>query len=248
MRVLVLRPNQEGTRTARALARRGHEAVLAPLLEILPIEGASLPASPSTYAAVIAASPHALMLLQAEDRSRLAELPAIVVGARTAGAAEKAGLRIIQPVHPTASELAAALAEAVPLGPILYLAGRDRRPEIEEALRREGRSFILVEVYAAAVVPKFPPLAGTALRHREIAAVLHYSAGSAKAYVRLAEAERLLSRALAPAQLCLSAAVAEPLIDAGAKRVELAASPEESHLLALLPLSPGASRKLLRSR
>ncbi|MBV9567729.1 MAG: uroporphyrinogen-III synthase [Hyphomicrobiales bacterium] len=241
--MLVLRPRQEAARTARALARRGHDAILAPLLQVEPFEGACLPVSLSAYTAAIAASPHAFTLLPPGDRSRLAELPAMVVGSRSARAAEKAGLRIMPPVHPNARSLAAALTEDPPAGRLLYLAGRERRPEIEKALQRQGRSFLLVEVYSAAVVPRLPPVAMSALRLREVGAVLHYSARSAEAYVALAKARRLLARALAPAQLCLSAAVAEPLLDAGAKRVEVAASPHEARLLALLPALDRASGK-----
>ncbi|MBV9591237.1 MAG: uroporphyrinogen-III synthase [Hyphomicrobiales bacterium] len=243
MKILVLRPEEQGLRTARALARRGHGAVLAPLLEVLPIAGTRLPASPSGYAAVIAASAHALSLLHPGDRSRLAGLPALVVGIRTAKAAEEAGLRLQRPSCRTARELAAALAGAAPRGRLLYLAGRDRRPEIEEALRREGRSFNLVEVYEAAVVSRLPEVAASTLRQGQIGAVLHYSARSARAYVSLAKARRMLPRALAPSQLCLSRAVAEPLLAAGAKRVEIASSPKEPHLLALLEVRPRRSRK-----
>ncbi len=240
MRVLVLRPKAQGVRTARALARLGHEAVLAPLLEIAAIDGTGIPASRSgtRYGAVIAASPNAFTLLGAENRARLVALPALLVGARTARAAEKAGLRALRPVHRTARDLVLALPDQAPQGRLLYLAGRDRRPEIEQALRRKRRSFDIVEVYAATVMPALPLGAAAALRRREIDAVLHYSARSAKAYVTVAKAQRLLIRALAPRQLCLSKAVAEPLLEAGAKRLELAGAPNEASLLNLLR-SPG---------
>jgi uroporphyrinogen-III synthase len=243
--VLVLRPKAQGARTARALARLGHEAVLAPLLEITPIEEARLPSprSGKPYAAVIAASPHVFTLLDPENRARLAALPAMLVGARTARAAEKAGLCALRPLYRSAGELAAALRDRAPQGRLLYLTGRDRRPEIEHALRREKRSFDIVEIYAATILPALPLDAAAALRRREIDAVLHYSARSAKAYVTVAKAQRLLARALAPLQLCLSEAVADPLIAAGAKRVELAGAPNEACLLGLLPSPLHTSRK-----
>ena len=241
----MLRPKPQGVRTARALVRLGHEAVLVPLFEIAPLDEARVPPcrSKRPYGAVIAASPHAFRLLDAESRARLAKLPAMVVGARSARAAERAGLRVLKPVYRTAQELAKALPEHAPEGRLLYLAGRDRRPEIEEALRREKRGFVLVEVYAAIVTPEIPKTASQALRRREIDAVLHYSPRSAKAYVALARAKRLLRRALCPLQLCLSEAVGRPLIEAGAKRLELAPSPNEASLLALLPTPIRVSRK-----
>ncbi len=237
MRVLVLRPREAALRTARSLARIGHEAVVAPLIEIAAIDEGRLPSSRTRapYGGVIAASAHALTLLHAESRNELTGLPAMVVGARTAAAAERAGLCALRPVFRTARELASALPERAPPGRLLYLAGRDRRPDIEEALRREARTFLLVEVYDARLAAALPSAAAAALRDRALEAVLHYSARSAKAYVALATAAGLLSQALGPAQLCLSGAVARPLVEAGANCVKLAAFPDEPHLLALLP-------------
>ncbi len=245
MKVLVLRPKAQGARTARALARLGHEAVLAPLLEISRLDDPLPPSlrSRSRHGAVIAASPNALALLDGEIQARLAGLPAIVVGARTARAAEEAGLRALRPAYRTARELASALPAHAPAGRLLYLAGRDRRPEIEDALRRAKRSFDIVEIYAATMVPHIPLSAVEALHGREIDAVLHYSPRSAKAYVTLAKARRLLARALAPPQLCLSEAVAEPLVEDGAKRVEIAGAPQEKCLLGLLQARRRTSAK-----
>jgi uroporphyrinogen-III synthase len=237
MKVLLLRQRDAAASTARSLARLGHEAVLAPLIEIAAIDEGRLPhdRSKKPYGAVIAASANAFTSLHPRSRAALEGLPAMVVGARTASVAEGAGLSPLRPVFRTARELASALHGIAPPGRLLYLAGRDRRPEIEIALRRGTRAFVLVEVYAADLAPALPSAAETALRRGEIDAVLHYSARSAKAYVALAQAAALLPQALRPVQLCLSGAVAEPLIDAGARRVKLAASPDEAHLLALLP-------------
>ena len=190
-------------RTARSLARIGHEAVVAPLIEIAAIDEGRLPSSRTRapYGGVIAASAHALTLLHAESRNELTGLPAMVVGARTAAAAERAGLRALRPVFRTARELASALPERAPPGRLLYLAGRDRRPDIEEALRREARTFVLVEVYDARLAAGTSFAAAAALRDRALEAVLHYSARSAKAYVALATAARSL---VAGARLRLS--------------------------------------------
>ncbi|MFI5012234.1 MAG: uroporphyrinogen-III synthase [Hyphomicrobiales bacterium] len=234
MKVLVLRAQPAAARTARCLARLGHDAVVAPLFEVAPLNEGRLPADKfeMPYGAVIAASANAFAALHAESRGTLAGLPVLVVGERTARAAESMGLRPVRPAFQTARELASALGESVSPGRLLYLAGRDRRPDIEAALRNQARPFTLVEIYAANRVPALPPAAATALRCGEIEAVLHYSVRSACAYVTLAEAETLLPQALAPIQLCLSAAIAREV--AGARLVKFAASPDESHLLALL--------------
>ena len=241
MRVLVLRPKSAGRAHRACLGPLGHEAVLAPLLEIAAIDGTGVSRFPirnTLWRGDRRKPPRLHAAGCGKPGAARRRLPAMVVGARTARAAEKAGLRALRPVHRTARDLVLALPDQAPQGRLLYLAGRDRRPEIEQALRRKRRSFDIVEVYDATVMPALPLGAAAALRHREIDAVLHYSARSAKAYVTVAKAQRLLIRALAPRQLCLSKAVAEPLLEAGAKRLELAGAPNEASLLNLLR-SPG---------
>jgi uroporphyrinogen-III synthase len=239
VKVLVLRPQPAAARTARALSGLGHQAVVAPLIVIAPAPGKRIAplADGMNYAAVIAASANALAMLDAEERVRLAGLPALLVGARTARAAAAIGLRPMRRVFRTARELVAALPEFSGAGRLLYLAGHDRRPEIELALRQGRYAFTLAQVYAADIVPSLPPMAEAALREARLDAVLHYSARSAAAYIGLARESGLLDRALAPLQLCLSDEVAQALRLAGAERIALAAMPDETHLLALLDQS-----------
>jgi len=246
MKVLLLRTQPAAQRTARALARLGHEAVLAPLLEIEAVAEGRLPPpeAGARYGAVIGASANAFAHLHAESRARLAGLPALVVGTRTAQAARAAGLRLARPAFRDAQALGEGLAQALaatPLtGTLLYLAGRERRPEIEAALRREKGAFVLAEIYAACIVPALPGAAAAALRQGQLGAVLHYSERSARAYVALAGAAGLLAQALAVRQLCLSQTIARPLLATGAASVGIAASPDERHLLALLAGTPGS--------
>jgi len=239
VKVLLLRAEPAAGRTGHALERLGHQAVLAPLFEIAAVADGRVPAAPTPrpYASVVAASANAFAMLAEESRASLAGLPAMVVGARSAQWARSLSVALPWPAYRSARELAAALEKEAPPEPVLYLAGRDRRPEIEAALRRRGSEFRLVEIYGAQRVKSLPGAARAALRRGEIGAVLHYSARSASAYLELAGGQDLLRQALAPAQLCLSVAVARPLSAAGAQRVRIAAAPEEAELLKLLPAS-----------
>jgi uroporphyrinogen-III synthase len=244
VKVLVLRAEPAASRTKRALERLGHDAILAPLFELAPIAGDRFRrgAAPRSYAAVIAASANAFTMLDADRRTALSGMPAMTVGTRTAKAARALGLRLPWPIYRTARELGAALAAEPPPEPILYLTGRERRPEIEAALRRGPYDFDLVEIYAAMAVPALPAAASSALERGDVGAALHYSARSAQVYVELARREGRLDAALRPRQLCLSAAVARPLEAAGAKRVSLASAPEEVPLLSLLRPPTEATR------
>ncbi len=64
--------------------------------------------------------------------------------------------------------------------------------------------------------------------------VLHYSRRSAEAFVSAARKPALLEAALGkPVHFCLSARVAEPLQEAGAADVRIAARPDEAALMSL---------------
>jgi uroporphyrinogen-III synthase len=235
--VLVPRPRPAAQRTARALADKGYTPLLAPLFTVATLNGGRVPPPPpgTGFAGVVAASANAFAALARESRDALAGLPALVVGERTREAAREAGLAPLAPACRTARDLASALGEALPEGHLLYLAGRDRRPEIEVALAARRAGFTLAETYASVMAPALPEAAGRALRRGQVTAVLHYSARSAKAYLALARRAGLETEALAPAQLCLSSAIGAVLAREGAPRVAACAVPEEAHLLALLP-------------
>jgi len=67
-----------------------------------------------------------------------------------------------------------------------------------------------------------------------IAAVLHYSARSARAFVEAVQSAGIEISALSVPQCCISASVAAILREAGATRVQAAASPDENALFEAL--------------
>ena len=132
MRVIVTRARADAERTAAALRARGHEPLLSPVLAIVRT-GAAV--HPGQAQALVATSAHAFEAISADEASSLAHLPLFVVGARTAEAAERAGLAAPRLTAAQVSGLAAQMGSALPAGAkLLYLAGRDRKPDLEEAL------------------------------------------------------------------------------------------------------------------
>jgi uroporphyrinogen-III synthase len=89
-------------------------------------------------------------------------------------------------------------------------------------------------VYRAVAAERLPDAASAALRAGEVNGVLHFSRRSAVIYLDCAKAAGVLDSALRPFHYCLSQAVAEPLVAAGASRVMVAQSPEENALLDLV--------------
>jgi uroporphyrinogen-III synthase len=224
MRVLVTRPFDQAARTAKRLAALGHEVWIAPVLEIFPT-GAPVPDGP--FDLVLATSAQAFSGWTAPQA--LKGVPAACVGEKTAQAAREAGFDV-RWIAPRAEALAERLiAEAKP-GATLYLAGRERKPALEERLARAGWRLELVETYDARPVAFWPEEVVAALRGGRIDAVLHYSPRSAGAAVAL-----LGDRAASLSHFCLSPEVADRCRErAPATRIFVASQPDEEALMSLL--------------
>jgi uroporphyrinogen-III synthase len=202
MRVIVTRARGDAARTAAALRARGHEPLLSPVLEIV-ATGAAI--DPERAQALIATSAHAFEFLPQADAARLAPLPLFVVGARTAKAATDAGLAPPRLIAASALELAQQMALA-PSAPahLLYLAGHDRKPDLEAALGAQGHVIDVVEVYEARAVEALAPDVATALTRGEADAVLHFSRRSAQLFAACVAKAGLSAQAQGLRHVCIS--------------------------------------------
>ncbi len=231
MRILVTRPSPDGERTAAALRARGHDVLLAPLMQVRPVPAVI----GGGWSAVIVTSANALRVLSAEQIAPLLALPLYAVGQRSADSARELGFREVRSPNGDARDLVRSIAErhANETAPYLYLSGEDRAADVEAALGERGVKVETVIVYRI-VTTGFPPELFDAVERRAIQAVLHFSRRSAENYVSAAKAAGLIEPALAPRQLCLSGQVAEPIAAAGAQNVAIASRPDEASLLELL--------------
>jgi uroporphyrinogen-III synthase len=229
-RVLVTRAKEDGERTAERLRKLGFEPLLSPVLEVV-ATGADIPRG--AFDAVLATSAKALIHagVAAGD---VRAAPLHVVGLRSAKTVEQIGWR---------AEIVAASTEALlPLlrgrygrpAHFLYLAGHDRKPELENALRADGHRVTIVETYEARAAGALTSEAAAELRNGAVDAVLHYSKRSAELFLQLARSEELMDRLRSIAHLALSPDVAGPLLAEGFARVLVAEKPDEEHLLQLL--------------
>ena len=160
MRILVTRAAEDAARTAQALAAAGHEAVLAPVIEIIGT-GADWP--DGTIDAVLATSAHAFAMLESgPSYEAMRLLPLYLVGARTLEMARERGFEGAATIAANAAELLARFG-TWPGTPrrLLYLAGRDRKPDIETALDVAGQHLQVIEVYEARPVPELPAAIAT---------------------------------------------------------------------------------------
>jgi uroporphyrinogen-III synthase len=233
MRLLVTRPEPDNERTAAALRARGHEVLLAPLLRIEAVANADL--GPPPWAALLLTSANgARAVAHHPRRGELLALPVLAVGRGSAEVARDAGFRDVASADGDADDLArlAASRFAGAAQPLLYLAGEDRSGDLAGELQAKGLTVRMVVAYRAAKAAAFPLAALAALEQGRIDGVLHFSRRSVEAYVEFSR--DLMRHTLAPAHYCLSARAAEPLRQAGANRIEIAARLDEASLLALV--------------
>lgn len=225
MRILVVRAVEDTRRTASNLAALGHEAIVSPALEI---RGLDFAIPNEEFDALIATSAHAL---ERVPNIRDLRAPLFVVGKHAADAARAAGIDPAA-VASDAKALASVLRERFPSRTrLLYFAGRDRKPDLEAALA--AHDLRIVETYAAERAECLTDEAKRLLVAGEVDAVLHYSRRSAEIFLALAEAAGAMDKARETRHVAISTDAAAPLRAAGCK-VEIAATPDEAAMLALL--------------
>ncbi len=209
MRVIVTRARGDAARTAAALRARGHEALLSPVLEIV---GAGAVIEHAGAQALVATSAHAFDVLTRADAERLAHLPLFVVGARTAQAAMRAGLAPPRIVAANAAELAPLLAAAMePHARLLYLAGHDRKPDLEEALQARGHLLTIAITYEARAAAALSPQVAQAIAAGDADAVLHFSRRSAQLFMSCAARAGLGAAIMRLRHVCISQDAAQDL-------------------------------------
>lgn len=232
MRLLVTRAAQDAARTKEKLKALGHRAVLSPVIEVVGTGGAW---PEGVIDAVVATSANAFAVplpgLLAEAR-RL--LPLYLVGTRTGEAARANDFRGEALIAPTAAALVEEMARrAIKARRFAYLAGRDRKADLEAALQGMDRQIELVEVYQARPVTQPPAESVRIWRENQMDGVLHFSRRSASLFLKMAIAAGCdVTR---PVHYCLSEDVAVPLREAHCPEIRVAATPTEADLLALLP-------------
>ena len=234
MRLLVTRPEPDGARTAATLRALGHEVVVAPVLRTETV-AATFGGGP--FAALVITSGNAARaVLSHPRRNELAGLPVFAVGARSADAAREAGFSDVVSADGDVGDLVTLLAArfAGNGARLLYLAGENRAGDLPGGLAAHDITVETAVIYRAVPAGTFTVQFRAMLAAGPLDGVLHYSRRSALAFLAGAAAAGLLEPALAAQHFCLSAEIAAPLPQAGARNVQVAPAPDEASLIALL--------------
>jgi uroporphyrinogen-III synthase len=248
MLVLLTRAADEAARSAGSLAASGHSALVSPVLEMVPT-GAQWPAG--VVDAVLATSTQAFELFSETPEWPLPEarrlMPLHLVGERTHAAALERGFEGEACIAPDAKALAAEVAAALPMGSrLVYLAGRDRKPDLERGLDDAGQTITLVEVYAAQAADALSEPAIAALQSGGVGAILHYSRRSAEIFIDLAR--RAGVDIEAQTHVAISQDAGMPLWGVRCTEVHVAEKPNEHAMIAALNTLESFTRNRLVPR
>ena len=235
MRVLVLRPEPQASATSEALAGRGIDAVVAPMLEI-------------TYRDGVAASlfdpagdpPDGLLLTSANAVASLREdprlpdlfaVPVVAVGPSTATTARSAGFVAVIEADGDADALVTLVADRFAAGDrLVHLAGRDRAGDVAGRLVARGLSVTVVEAYRAEAADRLPDEIRADLLAGGFHAVIVGSRRTAEAFRRCLTEAAPMVPLTGTVLVAISAAAAAPL-ERLFERVAVAERPDGESLI-----------------
>lgn len=230
MKMLVTRPEPDAQATMARLDALGIEAVLAPLM-VRQTLNASLP-PPDGFTAMVLTSANAVRsLIDRGVVEQYRHLPVFAVGDHTAREAGEAGFARVSSAAGAFQDLVNAMTIARVPGPILYPAGKHQSADLAKALAPSGVMVATAKVYEMVAAEALPDGVLDQLGH-QIGAVLAYSRRSAEIFARLAAGLSREARS-GLAMLCISEAVAEPLLEARFSRISLADRPDEDAMMTL---------------
>jgi uroporphyrinogen-III synthase len=231
-RWLITRPAEDAAPLAEALAARGQEAVLAPLMDIVAQPGPPL-ALEDVQAVLLTSANGARALAR---RTPCRDLPVLAVGDATAAAARQAGFAPVESAGGKVEDLAAlARARLDPAGgALVHAAGKQLAGDLQGLLEAAGFAVRRAVLYRARTVDSLPQPAVRALAGDRLAGVLFFSPRTAAVFGTLVQTAGLTDRLARLYALCLSSAVAGELDEAAWAGLRVAAKPETPALLALV--------------
>lgn len=235
MRLLVTRPQPDGSAQAKKLAELGHEAVVAPLAEIEFLDPG--PLSKDDLQAVIVTSRNALRAMQGHpDLDGIKDIPLFAVGSATARLAQEMGFARVTQGGGTAALLAPQIGTACTpeKGAMLHLAGERLAGDLKGALQAKGFTVRQPVVYRSVAAERLPHEAITALEQESLDGVILMSPETARVYASLIRAHGLENETRKITCFCLSRAVGDALESLPGLRTRVADAPTQDDLLALI--------------
>jgi uroporphyrinogen-III synthase len=232
MRVLLTRPLEDAVPFAQMLAARGHDAVIAPLLEIRFADGAEI--SLDDVQAILATSANGVRATARRTARR--DVPVFAVGPQTAEEARRAGFATVRNAEGDGAALARATVQwASPQnGALLHAAGGEAPKFLAGELEKSGFTIRREILYQAVAANALPDAALSALKNDTLDAVMHFSPRSARLFCELTAEAGLVQDCKKIRALCISKATADAAAAIAFGQICIAQTPSQTAMLALL--------------
>lgn len=223
--VLLTRPLAESRALAERLADDGIDSEIWPLTAIRPtMESVRLP---PTVDGLLVTSAHGIRALASLSPRR--DLPALCVGKRTAEVARGLGFSGAIAAGGDAQALAA-LAAGSGLRHFFHARGKDTAADLPALLRAGRQRVTEAVVYSAEETGPPPRSVAHALARGAVSLITLWSARNAAIFARRA-ADGQAVIAPGTSALAISSRAADPLIDAGFRKVNIASSPDAAAMM-----------------
>lgn len=230
MRALVTRPREDAQGIAAALAERGLEVTIEPLMEIVRLAGVAVPLDGAQ--GILATSANGVRALAAATPER--GLPVYAVGDATGRVAREHGFATVHCAGGDVHSLADLVRRRVRPegGALVHAAGTVLAGDLAGMLGADGYEVRRVVLYEARTQSEAGPGLVAALSGKAIDLALFFSPRTAATFATLVTRAGLGQECRHIAAFCLSAAVARQLEALPWRAVHVAASPEQAALLA----------------
>jgi uroporphyrinogen-III synthase len=226
MKLLVTRPLEDAQPLAEKLEGLGHEAVVVPLLHIVPRADVVLPPGPFQALCVSSANGLAANL----DLTAFHHTPFFAIGPQSAREARRQGFDHVHDKGGNVEGLVRTMCKSLKPadGPILYLSGSETTGDLEGKLKGHGFSVSRIIAYDAepCAIQDLPALLAST------EGVLLYSPRTAKIWASQVTKAGCVAQAQPLLHFCLSANVAANLPQGWARRISQ--TPDENGMLTLL--------------
>lgn len=235
MKLLVTRPREDAADLATALARLGHETLVAPLLEIVFQDHVEI-ADRDYQAILITSANGARALSRRAEAVLLKDSRVFTVGPASALAMQAAGFSRVESADGDVDALAATVTiELSPFdGPLLHVAGSVVAGDLASVLALQGFDVSRVALYEAVTPDRLPEPIAAALTEGTLEGALFFSPRTASQFVRLVAAAGLAKSLSRLTAFALSGNVAQALAPAGFQQVHIAPEPTQDSLLRLI--------------
>jgi uroporphyrinogen-III synthase len=230
MHALITRPQDDAKPLAEALAAKGIDCTIEPLLQIVPIEDTAIHLD--NVQALLFTSANGVRAFAAKSDRR--DLKVLAIGEGSAAAARETGFTEVESAGGDVAALATLVIDRLDpkAGAVFHAAGSVLAGDLKGRLEQAGFEVRRMALYESKTAEGFSPETRMNLTLGGIDLVLLFSPRTAKTFARLwAEAgQPNLGKVTA---LCLSAAVAREIAELHWQRIEIAERPDQPAMLAL---------------